>query len=77
LRQVIDAHVARHGYGGQLSNLDRTFANYVTTENLSRSPIDDQLAEPSRSAINNRAGGGFEIDAGGGDIMLFSGFGFR
>ena len=60
-----------------MSNLDGTLANYVTTENLSRGLIDDQLAEPGRSAINNRAGGGFEIDAGSGDIMLFSGSGFR
>src|SRR6476619_457872 len=49
----------------------------MTTKNLSRCPICDQLAEPGRSAVDNRAGGGFEIAAGGGDIMLVSRFGFR
>jgi hypothetical protein len=39
LRQVIDAHVARHGYGGQLSNLDSAFAYNMAPENLSRCPL--------------------------------------
>src|SRR5207244_4916592 len=63
--QLIDSHSGGDGDCRDLRDLDRPFADDVTTENLVRRAIDDQLAEAERSPVDDRACGRDEVDRRG------------
>ena len=74
--ELVDSHSGTDGDCRDLRDLDRPFADDLTTENLARRAIDDQFAKAERAAVYDRARGRIEVDGRGRYIVRCSGLRF-
>src|SRR5207249_2566652 len=66
-------HPGRHRYRRDLDDVDRALTDDVASQNVVGCAVDDQLAEPVRPSVDDRAGGGIEADDPCHDVVRFAG----
>src|SRR5206468_10580515 len=56
--EIVHTHPGHHRYRRDLDDVDRTLTDDVASQNVVGCAVDDQLAEPVRPSVDDRAGGG-------------------